>query len=82
MSNTTLVTMRMFYIKNKTKNSCSYYAFTRKMKRLHEKLGEQSGIVKTSPTLSLIDINKSEMYLNLMNKSSDQVKDIIRKIQS
>lgn len=80
MNDIQMLSIRMFYLKHKTPNSCSYYAFTRKMNRLKDKLGHESGISNISPTLSLIDLSKSDIYLKLMERSSDQVTDIISKL--
>lgn len=65
--------MRAFYLKNATPNSCNYCAFTRKMKNLKKDLKENSGIQQINPTFILVDTNKSHLYQALMQKRSKQI---------
>jgi hypothetical protein len=81
MNQTSLMSMRKFYLTHKKEDSCNYYAFTRKMNRLHDKMGDNSGIIKMSPTLFMIDTTKTDMYIGLMERSSDQVRDIINQLK-
>lgn len=62
------VSMRAFYLKNATEDSCNYYAFTRKMKRLLNDMGTNSGIKQINPTLSIVDTKKEYLYLPLLQK--------------
>jgi hypothetical protein len=80
MTNKPFISMRMFYLANKKDDSCSYFAFTKKMNRLYKELGDDSGIVKMSPTLFLIDIQKTNAYLKLIQKSTNTVQSIINEL--
>ena len=62
------VSMRAFYLKNATQESCNYFAFTKKMKRLWNNMGVNSGITYINPTLSIVDIEKEHLYLPLLIK--------------
>lgn len=62
------VSMRAFYLERASPDSCNYYAFTRKMKKLLNDMGDNSGIKQINPTLNIIDRNKSYLYIPLMQK--------------
>ena len=73
------VSIRSFYLENATPDSCNYCAFTRKMKRLLNDMGANSGMTRVNPTLIVLDVKKTHLYLLLLQKRTRQIKDAIAK---
>jgi hypothetical protein len=67
------ISMRAFYLKNADEDSRNYYAFTRKMKRLLNDMGKNSGIKQINPTLNIVDTEKEYLYLPLLQKREAKI---------